>query len=63
MVPPPPSLTKLAIQIQESAKVIDAYLEEHKLPSLSINANAAPEFPVPTSEKRVHAARQAFGSI
>jgi hypothetical protein len=60
MVPPPSSLTKLAMQIQKSAKAIDAYLEEHKLPSLSVNANAAPEFPVPTSEKRVYAARQAL---
>ena len=34
MILPSLSFTKLVIQIQESAKVINAYLEERKLPSL-----------------------------
>lgn len=57
MASPAPSLTAMATQILEPAMIVDAYLEEHILP-LSISADPALGFPVPSSEEHVQAARQ-----
>lgn len=51
-------LTELTNIIATETKKIEAYFADNGLPNLSFDVNAPANFPVPSSEKEIHAARR-----